>query len=449
MKTSLSTEFLRGCAEVLDRVTPAAAPRAGSSPREPIHTVYGGAHLFSAKLPEKLGQLAIRSLEDYAPDAAAFAEALGQNRAEWPAEEVYGRLRNKLRREPVEDYRIDFEDGYGHRPDAEEDGHAASAAAAVAEAQRAGALPPFVGIRIKPLTAVLRTRSLRTLDVFHTALAEAAGGEIPAEWVVTLPKVRHVEEVAVLADALGELERRLGLSSCELKLELMVETPRALVATDGTPALGPLVRASGGRCVAAHFGTYDYTAENDIVATHQTLTHPICDFAKFMMKASLAGTGIRLSDGATTTLPVAPHRRSDEPLTASQREENRRTIHRAWRLHFENVGHGLGSGFYQGWDLHPAQLAARYAAVYGFFLTGAADAGDRLRRFVQRAAQATLTGDRFDDAATGQGLLNFFLRATSCGAMSPEEAAKATGLDLSDLESRSFERIVTARQGRP
>ncbi len=86
------------------------------------------------------------------------------------------------------------------------------------------------------------------------------------------------------------------------------------------------------------------------------------------------------------------------------------------------------NGFYQGWDLHPAQLPTRYAAVYAFFLEGLDAASDRLTNFVTKAAQATLVGEVFDDAATGQGLLNYFLRAMNCGAITEREAVEQSGL---------------------
>jgi len=72
------------------------------------------------------------------------------DRGAWMAYSVYNRVLEKLKREPVEDFRIDFEDGYGNRPDAEEDGHAESAALEVARGMQEGSLPPFIGIRIKP-----------------------------------------------------------------------------------------------------------------------------------------------------------------------------------------------------------------------------------------------------------------------------------------------------------
>jgi hypothetical protein len=107
--------------------------------------------------------------------------------------------------------------------------------------------------------------------------------------------------------------------------------------------------------------------------------------------------------------------------------------------------HSLINGFYQGWDLNPAQLPMRYAATYTFFLSSLADATARLRVFVERAAISTLTGDIFDDAATGQGLLNFFLKAMNCGAID-EEDALATGLTLDEIRSRSFYKILQGRR---
>src|SRR5690606_27023432 len=100
--------------------------------------------------PKKLGELALRALDTYAPDATTFAEAIGISGSLAP--KVIDRVRDKLAREPVEDFRIDFEDGYGNRPDDEEDGHAVQAAQQVAAGLAAGKLPPFIGIRIKPLT---------------------------------------------------------------------------------------------------------------------------------------------------------------------------------------------------------------------------------------------------------------------------------------------------------
>ncbi len=424
-----------------------------SGDRQPVHTVYGGAQLFAADTVPKLGGIARRAFDDHAPDPRALADAIGfapENGDMRLMEAVHARVGDKLRREPVEDFRIDYEDGYGVRPDAEEDGHAATGAREVARAMRENTLSPFIGLRVKPLTTELHARSLRTLDVFLTTLVRDAG-RLPERFVVTLPKIAAPEQVSAFVDALEHLEAKLGLASGSLRFEAMVETPQLIIDATGRSLLPTLIDAGRGRLVAAHFGTYDYTASLNITAAYQRMRHIACDFARSVMQVSLAGTGVWLSDGSTTVMPVAVHRRvADGPsLTPRQLEENRASVHNAWRMHYEDVRHSLEAGFYQGWDLHPAQLVTRYAAVYAFFLTGLEQQGARLRNFVERAAQATLVGDVFDDAATGQGLLNFFFRAINCGAVTEHEAVTMTGVTLDELRGRSFVRILQNRRASP
>jgi hypothetical protein len=414
--------------------------------RQPVHTVYGGAHLFKADSARKLGELALRSLSRHAPDAVTFAQAVGLR--EELAHTVYDRVVEKLKREPVEDFRIDFEDGYGHRPNAEEDGHAVSAATEVAKGLADGTLPPFLGIRIKTFSSELAARSARTMDIFLTTLVRQTKGRLPDWFCVTLPKIVHPGQAAALGRLLDAFERRKKLKPGAIKVELMLETPQAVISADGRAPLRAMTDALRGRCTGAHFGTYDYTASCNITAAHQHMLHASCEFAKSVMQVTLAGTGVTMSDGATNVMPVGPHRASPgEYLSAAQDRENLEAVRRAWRLHYEHATHSLVNGFYQGWDLHPAQLPTRYAAVYGFFLDGLPQATARLKNFVEKAAQATLVGDVFDDAATGQGLLNYFLRARNCGAITAEEAA-ATGLTPEEFASRSFLAILEGRRGR-
>src|ERR671930_1627783 len=250
-------------------------------------------------------------------------------------------------------------------------------------------------------------------------------------FIVTLPKITAPEQVAALTSACDAFEYWRELPAGLLRFELMIETTQSIVGPDGSIALPRLIAEGGGRIVAAHFGTYDYTAACGITAAHQHMLHPACDFAKRLMQVVLAGTGIWLSNGATNVMPIGP----------------REVVHRAWRLHAEHIRHSLVNGFYQGWDLHPAQLPSRYAAVYAFFLEGLGAASERLKNFVQKAAQATLVGDVFDDAATGQGLLNYFLRAMNCGALTVDEAREMSGLTLEELRSRSFLKILGRRKG--
>lgn len=481
MTTSLSSEALR---DLPARLAQANADFAVKYPgetgrRQPVHTVYGGAHLFKADSAARLGGLALRSLDQFAPDFLTFARAVGLPGAEhlptagalgtadlsahleanpdavkavdpaaWLAHTIYRRVLEKLRREPVEDFRIDYEDGYGNRPDAEEDGHAAQGALEVAAGMSDSTLPPFIGIRIKPFTEELRERSVRTLDIFVSTLLEKTGGRLPENFVVTLPKITIPEQVELLTDLFEALEKQNGLAAGALKMEMMIETTQSIINHRGEINLPLLLAAARGRCVAAHFGTYDYTASCSITAAHQHMMHPACDFAKSMMQVSFAGTGIWLSDGATNIMPVAPHRAvsGEAPLSELQIAENQTTVERAWRLHYDHIQHSLVGGFYQGWDLHPAQLPTRYAAVYSFFLQSLDAASERLRNFVEKAAKATLVGDVFDDAATGQGLLNYFLRAANCGALTEAEALELSSLTRDELRSGSFVQILKNRQ---
>lgn len=378
-------------------------------------------------------------MDTWVPEAASFDEMLGLPGA--MRGEVYGLVREKLGREPVEDFRLDFEDGYGNRPDEEEDAHARSAASEVANGMGQGSLPPFIGIRVKSMTGELHRRALRTMDLFLTTLVEKADA-LPDNFVVTIPKIQDVDQVKVVDEALSELETKLEIA--RVPIELMMETPQMVIDTDGTAGVRKFVDAGSGRVRGVHFGTYDFTASMNVTAAYQTMTHPACDFARHSMQVSLAGTAVWISDGATNVMPVPIHR--GEGLTAEQEDENINTVRATMRLHYDHVRHSLAHAYYQGWDLHPAQLPTRYAAVYSFFLEGLGQAGERLSNFVDSAAKATLVGDVFDDAATGQGLLNYFLRAINCGAIDEEEATRRTGLTLDELHTRSFLRILEGRQ---
>ena len=430
-----------------NRATMARYPGDSLEP-QPVHTVYGGAHLFTADIAPKMGAAALKALHDYSPDADALAYALDID------PDMAARIRplivEKLTREPVEDFRIDFEDGFGHRSEDEEDRYARSAAEQVAEGMVRHSLPPGIGLRIKTLSEELHRRSLRTLDLFLSRLLEKSQGVLPSRFAVTLPKITSPDHVGALASACDAFEASAALPPGCLRIELMVETTQSIFAADGAAALPHLVAQGRGRVVGAHFGTYDYTAALGITAAHQRMRHPACDFAKHVMQAALAGTAVHLSDGATNIMPVGPHRKDpadlSAALSATQREENADVVHRAWRLHMADIRHSLTGGFYQGWDLHPAQLASRYAAVYLFFLQGLDQASERLRNFIGRAAQATLVGDVFDDAATGQGLLNYFLRAMTCGAITEEEAVAQSGLTLAEIRGRSFLAILEYRR---
>lgn len=435
MKPTLTDDVVRG---FLARARPEAP--VGELTREPVHVVYGGAHLFDADTPRKLGDLARRAFEAWAHGADDLGDAVGL-----PAEvraDVHARVAAKLAREPVEDLRIDFEDGFGLRSDDEEDETAQRAAEALAAIVATPERPLFVGLRIKALDTASAPRAIRTLDRFVTTLVRRRAA-IPERFVVTLPKVVSPDQIALLLDLIEALEARLGVTG--IGVELMVEHAAALLSPDGRVHLPELVAAARGRCVAAHLGTYDLTASVGIAASEQTPDHPIADLARTLMLTSLAGSGVRLSDGATTILPIPKHR--GRTLSPAEQGENRAVVHAAWRRHHDDVRRGLRLGLNQGWDLHPAQLVSRYAAVFAFFRQALPASTERLRAFLDKAAQATRVGDVFDDAATGQGLLNFFLRAHGCGAIDEAEV-RAAGLSLEELATRSFRHIVDGRTRR-
>ena len=444
--------------------------------RQPVHTVYGGAHLFADDTVARLGNAALRTLNTWAPDWATFARAIGLAGAErlpslpgeragleariladaegarraepaaFLAQQIFARTLARLEREPVEDYRVDFEDGYGARGDAEEDGHAVAAAEAMARSHAAGTLPPFIGIRIKPLTVACAPRAARTLERFAGTLLARTGGTLPANFVVTLPKVALTAEVEALVALLERLEHAYALAPGALRCELMLETPQAILDADGRVPLRALVAAARGRCRGVHVGVYDYTAALGVAAADQGLGHPAAVFARQVAQVALAGSGVTLSDGAITTLPIALHHPPAEggALTATQVEANRKAVHGAWRTHFEAVRRALREGWAQGWDLHPGQLPTRHAAVIAHYLEGREEATTRLRALVERAARVNVHEGAMDDAATGQGLLNFFVRGIACGALA-EPDALAAGLTLEELHSRDFVRIVAAR----
>jgi len=440
------------------------------SERTPVHVVYGGAHLFRSNTPKRLGDIALTTLESYSPNFCDLALAVGLPGSEtlatrprdvgsverfyrtlpenlktedypaWFAAAVYDRVKTKLQKEPVEDFRIDFEDGYGFRPDNEEDRDAAAAALELATAFREKSITAFCGLRVKSYSGLSRERAKRTLHIFLDTFFDAADHSIPENFVVTLPKVTEKKEVIDLCRDLRKLEKKAGINEGSIGIEIMVEHPLALIDRKGRFALRRLVEASKGRCRSAHFGAYDYTAGLGIAAPYQGLAHPSCEFARQLMLASLKPIGIRLSDSVTIQLPVAVHRGKD--LTPEQAAANRASLNSGWKLHFDNIRRSMAAGFFQSWDLHPNQLVARYAAVYSFFLESANAQAGRLLSFLNRATKATLSGNAFDDAASAMGIVNFFRQGIDCGALSETEVETLTGLTGREVRINSFRDLV-------
>ncbi|MEJ7673586.1 MAG: hypothetical protein WKF59_13000 [Chitinophagaceae bacterium] len=274
-----------------------------------------------------------------------MTEAERKQEPGWLAYSIYNKIAEKLIKKPVEDFRIDFEDGFGNRPDAEEDATAEHAANELAIGMQNNTISPFIGIRIKPFTEDLKYRGVRTLDIFLSTLLQKTNGQLPDNFIVMLPKVVIPEQVITLVRLFEIIEKENNLQHGTLKMETMVEATQIIMDEEGRNPLMKIIKAGEGRLIAAHFGTYDYTASCGITAKYQTMDHPVCDFAHHMTKVALGGTGIFLSDGATNVMPVAPHQgRAAQQNTG---KENRDSVHNAWRIGYNHTMHSLINGFYQ------------------------------------------------------------------------------------------------------
>jgi citrate lyase beta subunit len=377
--------------------------------RQPVHTVYVPADRYDAGLVPRWGGEALDAWAAAGLDAAGTAEVFGLR----PdlVEDVTSRMLRKLGAEPIEDLRVDFEDGFGVREDADEDAAVDDAAAALRAASTDARSAPFTGIRFKSFEVPYRSRGIRTLSRFVSALA--ATGSLPEGFVVTLPKVTSVDQVEAMVHASERLEAALGLAHRSLLFEIQVETPQAICGPDGSALVARMVHASQGRCTALHYGTYDYSASCGVAAAYQSMEHPAADHAKAVMQVAAAGTGVRLSDGSTNVLPVGSR---DEVLAA-------------WRLHARLVRRSLERGYYQGWDLHPAQLPSRYLATYAFYREGLEAAAVRLRNYVGRVESGVM-----DEPATARALSDFVVRGLDCGATDEAEVASLTGLDRAAID---------------
>jgi citrate lyase beta subunit len=363
--------------------------------RQPVHTVYVPADRFGAHTVGEWRAGAIAALDQHGPLPDLD-----------PALEIA--VRDKLALEPVEDLRIDFEDGYGLRPGDEEDAHAREAGNALGRMLQAGSAPAFVGVRMKSLEAASRRRGLRTLELFLENLLGFAA--LPRGFRITLPKVTSVRQIEAMVEICAALESAYTLPG--LRFEIQIETPQAILGADGTALVAPMLHAALGRCVGLHYGTYDYSAALGIAATQQSMEHPSADHAKAVMQVAAAGTGVPVCDGSTNVLPVG----------------SRDAVRAAWSLHARLVRRSLERGFYQGWDLHPAQLPTRFAATFAFYLRDFAVSADRLRAYRTRGESGVL-----DEPATARALAGFLLRGLACGAFSEELLQEQAGLSSAEL----------------
>ncbi|NUL30292.1 aldolase [Streptomyces lunaelactis] len=405
---SLAGAVSEGISASLAPVDAELARRSPGAPgtRQPVHTVYVPGDVFAADTIRSWGEAALAALDEHAPDAASLAAVLGLS--DELAGPVHDRVRAKLEREPVEDLRVDFEDGYGGR---DEDADAARAARLISQAYENRTAAPYMGIRMKCMEAAVRDRGIRTLDIFLTGLMEAGG--LPDGLVLTLPKVTYTEQVTAMVRLVEEFEKARGLDAGRIGFEIQIETSQSILAADGTATVARMIDAAEGRATGLHYGTFDYSACLGVSAAYQASDHPAADHAKAVMQVAAAGTGVRVCDGSTNVLPVGTTEK----------------VHDAWRLHYGLTRRALARAYYQGWDMHPGHLPTRYAAVFAFYREGFEKAAARLAAYAGHAG-----GDVMDEPATAKALSSYLLRGIDCGALDTAEVARLTGLTRADLD---------------
>ncbi|OZC46429.1 aldolase [Rhodococcus sp. RS1C4] len=363
---------------------------------QPIHTIYVAASAAGVDIPARWGQQAL-SLIDENQKVFDSIDSVG----------VLPRVREALATRPIQDLRIDFEDGYGWRADETEDAHAREAGRILASLAADPLGPQWCGIRPKGLAPHERRRGIRTLEL----VLDGAGG-VPSGFVFTVPKLRAAEQVDAVVALCEEIERAHGLPDRALRFELQIESPQAVVGSDGTATLARALTRADGRCTSLHYGTYDYSAACGITSAQQSLEHPVADHAKAVMLAATAQTGIWVSDGSTQVVPSGTPAEVDSAI----------------RRHAGLVTRSLERGFYQGWDMHPTHLATRWTATLSFFRSAMPTAASRVAAYLD-----TTSGGMMDEPATAQALAAVLVRGLDCGAVDAAELESLSPLVTRDV----------------
>ncbi|MEU0544329.1 aldolase/citrate lyase family protein [Nocardia sp. NPDC005978] len=376
----------------------------GDRSGQPIHTAYVSAAEADAGLPGQWGAAAIEL-------AAGHGELL----TELGGAQALARTRTMLGARPIQDLRLDFEDGYGTRADEVEDRDAVRAGAVLA------ALPEQVrsrGIRTKGLTPAEWGRSVRTLE----KVLEGAGG-VPPGFVFTLPKIRAAEQAEAAVLLCQAMESAHGLPERSLRFELQIESPQAVIAADGTATVARAIALSAGRCTGLHYGTYDYSAACGIAPQFQSLEHPVADHAKAVMQAAAAQTGVWVCDGSTQVLPIGSDVQVREALAR----------------HYRLVTRSLERGYYQGWDMGAGHLVTRWLATIAFYRSALEVAAPRIGRYLERSGGAVV-----DEPATAQALATVVLRGLDCGAIEADEVTALTPAATVEVLRQLRERKIPA-----
>ncbi|MGQ7296245.1 DUF6986 family protein [Quadrisphaera sp. KR29] len=427
-----------------------AAPPVQQPVPQPVHTVYVAADAGDDATAQEWGRRALGLLARHAPTAAALAAATGLDVDDDDRE----RLLQLLRTRPVADLRLDLEDGYGPRGDAEEDAHADAAGAALARVAgrrlRGQVAPVSAGARVRSFEAGTRRRAVRTLARVVASLVATAErgagapevelGALPGHLVVTLAKVSDPVQVAALADVLDALEDAHGLDRGWVRVEAQVEVPALVVAPDGRAAVARCREAARGRLTGLHYGTYDFSAACGVPPAAQALDHPLADHAKAVLQLATAGTGVAVSDGSTNALPTGGPDGSD---TAQ--------VHAAWALHARLVTRALDRGLVQGWDLHPGHLVTRHLANLVHARAELPEAERRLAAWVAATVPAdgggAADGDGAadgvaDEPATAQAMARLLVRADVVGAQGLADSSRRVGLDEAALRALAGRRVA-------
>lgn len=327
---------------------------------QPAYVLYGGAQLFSADTHDKMISLARRWLKEYA----------------WLGDTARRRVEKRLA-QPLDDIRIDFEDGYGRRPDEEEDAHALQVQQALPQVHE----PRRCGIRVKPITRRFAQRAVRTLEIALQGLTVW-----PRGFCITLPKLEHPAQVRFIIQELERIED----GRPPLPLELMIESPA------GLRRVPDLLQIAGKRARGVHFGPFDFLASCGI--GQGDLLHPVNRAARAQLLLAVSGSGVELADGPTTLLPLPPHKQP----SATQLSENQKAVRNAWEFHRDQVLATREQGYFQSWLLHPAQLVSHAAALIQEHEKTLPGALERLIAYWKGRGQARASGGDFDDRATAR-----------------------------------------------
>jgi citrate lyase beta subunit len=390
---------------------------------QPTHVVYGGAQLFKTGTINKIGTLAVAHFEQYTAQISRCQQELDPNQSVAVWQQAVGRAKSMLQHRSVQDFRIDFEDGFGVRSHAEEDQCARTSAEALADELLIGPMKSDIGLRIKALDAATADRAVRTLEIFCASLFAKWTPNETQSLILTLPKVESWQQAETIARICSVVENLHKLPPNFFRLELMIESLGVFSTRDGANDARRMIDSTHQRLQAFHIGSYDLTAQCGVAALDQGMRHPACDWVILNLKAATEGTDIWISDGATATLPLVPHRGEANQLTSVQRAENESAVYYAWRKSLVDIRGSLRLGVSQGWDLHPHQIAIRYLTLAHYYSVNLPEMHQRMENFTKKKEQATAVGTAFDDAATVRGLVNFFSRGLAIGALQESECA--------------------------